>query len=460
MHSDAAPKLTFDRGTIVVRSSATFDPSGLPGVVWDHRIGGWRAPAHRLREIRSQLDGLPLSAPAVAAPGSASSRWRPIDLRPYQKTALAAWAMNGHRGIVVLPTGAGKTRVALAAAALRNVRTLCLVPTRVLLGQWVAQIRAVYDGDVGIYGDGDRVLKDITVATYASAWRHMGEIGQRFDTLIVDEAHHFGDAAQDEILEMSTAPWRLGLTATPSNDPAVLERASELIGPIVHSQKISDLSGTFLADFESYVWLLPLAPNERAAYDRDMQAFHRFSRLVKERILNPSWVDILREAKKSPQGQAAMAGYRRARALVALTEGKTQALVELLCRHHARSKVLIFTADTTTAYRLSRYLLVPALTADIKRAERDRVIDSFRKGDLPIVVSCRVLNEGVDVPDADVAVILGGTAGDREHVQRVGRVLRPSEGKVAAVYELVADDTFEVRQANRRREALGEPRCS
>src|SRR5690606_39101851 len=137
---------------------------------------------------------------------------------------------NEHRGIVVLPTGAGKTRLALAAAALKDARTLCLVPTRVLLGQWIAQIREVYDGDIGVFGDGERVLHEVTVATFASAWRRMGEIGQRFDMLVVDEAHHFGDAAQDEILEMSTAPWRLGLTATPAYDPDVLERVRELIG--------------------------------------------------------------------------------------------------------------------------------------------------------------------------------------------------------------------------------------
>lgn len=453
MQISAKPKLAFDRGTIVMRAPVDMDPALLPGVVWDDRIGGWRAPAHRWAEIRARLDEL-TARPCAETRTQTTSGWREVGLRPYQKAALAAWALNGHRGIVVLPTGAGKTRVALAAAALRGARTLCLVPTRVLLGQWVAQLREVYDGPIGVFGDGDKILHDVTVSTYASAWRHMEAIGQRFDTLVVDEAHHFGDAAQDEILEMSTAPWRLGLTATPVSDPDVTARVCDLIGPVVHSQKIADLAGTFLAAFESYVWLLPLTPRERTVYERDMLAFHRFSRTVRERVLSPTWLDLVREAKKSPQGQAAMAGYRRARALVALTEGKTQALVELLSRQHGRSKILIFTADTTTAYRLSRFLLVPALTAGIKRGERDRVVAAFREGELPIVISCRVLNEGVDVPDADIAVIVGGTAGDREHVQRVGRVLRPTEGKVATVYELVADDTFEVKQASRRREAL------
>lgn len=91
------------------------------------------------------------------------------------------------------------------------------------------------------------------------------------------------------------------------------------------------------------------------------------------------------------------------------------------------------------------FFLVPALTADIKRTERARVIEAFRKCELPVLVSCRVLNEGVDVPDADVAIILGGTAWDREHIQRVGRVLRPAEGNVGVVYCLLKRGSLGLR---------------
>lgn len=458
MNHDPTSPLRFDRGTILVRSSGGLEPALLPGVVWDHRVGAWRAPAHRLHDIQrvlAEADSTQKAAITLSSSqlGSPSGKWKPIDLRSYQQAALAAWATNGHRGIVVLPTGAGKTRLALAAAAMLQERTLILVPTRVLLGQWVAQIRDFYDGRIGVLGDGDHTIEDVTVSTFASGWRYMTEIGQRFETLILDEAHHFGDAVQDEALEMCTARWRLGLTATPSGDDGVTGRLSELVGPVVFQLSVADLAGTFLAPLESFCWLLPLTTSERLAYGRDMQAFHRFSLALRETILNPTWMDLVRIAAKSPEGRAAMTGYRRAHAMVSLTEGKTSALIQLLTRH-AGSRILVFTADTTTAYRLSRFLLVPALTADIKRAERDAVIGEFRRAALPVLISCRVLNEGVDIPDAEIAIILGGANGDREHVQRVGRVLRPADGKVARVYELVAEDTFEVRQARRRNEAL------
>ena len=94
------------------------------------------------------------------------------------------------------------------------------------------------------------------------------------------------------------------------------------------------------------------------------------------------------------------------------------------------------------------------LTCDIGRRERDAVSSASAQGALRALVSARVLNEGIDVPDAEVAVIVGGALGEREHVQRVGRLLRPGEGKRAIVYELVTRDTIEVGQARRRRKGL------
>jgi superfamily II DNA or RNA helicase len=118
------------------------------------------------------------------------------------------------------------------------------------------------------------------------------------------------------------------------------------------------------------------------------------------------------------------------------------------------SKTLIFTPDTSVAYRISRQFLIPTITSDIKKTEREEVLDRFRRGVIRRLVSCRVLNEGIDVPDAETAIILGGNQGEREHIQRIGRCLRPGVGKLAKVYELVAKNTIEVRHWQRRTETL------
>ncbi len=86
-----------------------------------------------------------------------------------------------------------------------GVSTLCLVPTRILIEQWQKEIKKFYSGKIGIYGDGQKELAPITISTFESAYRNMNQIGNRFDLLIIDEVHHFGNGIRDELLEMSTA---------------------------------------------------------------------------------------------------------------------------------------------------------------------------------------------------------------------------------------------------------------
>lgn len=167
-----------------------------------------------------------------------------------------------------------------------------------------------------------------------------------------------------------------------------------------------------------------------------------------------SWQDFVRFAGRTPNGRHALSAWRQARKLLALTDAKRDALRSLL-RHHRDNRVLVFTADNEAAYEIAREHLIMPITCDIGRKERDEVLARFCSGELHALVSARVLNEGLDVPDADVAIVVGSSLGEREHVQRVGRLLRPGDGKHALVYELVSRQTSEVRQARRRRAALG-----
>jgi superfamily II DNA or RNA helicase len=161
----------------------------------------------------------------------------------------------------------------------------------------------------------------------------------------------------------------------------------------------------------------------------------------------------MRAAARTAEGRHALGAWREARRLLALTDAKRRTLRALLARHRD-ARVLVFTADNASAYAIAREHLIMPLTCDVGRPERDAVLDAFRQGRLRALVSSRVLNEGLDVPDADVGVVIGGALGEREHVQRVGRLLRPSPGKRALVYELVTRHTIEVRQAWRRRQGL------
>ncbi|MEO8182225.1 MAG: DEAD/DEAH box helicase family protein [Deltaproteobacteria bacterium] len=454
--SDGRPaRLSFDRGTLLIDGIDTDTAEQLPGVIWDPRVSSFRAPARKYKDIERALEqaGKPFIDLVLQPPQQLASTWGSIDLRPYQQAALTAWELAGGNGIVVLPTGSGKTRVAAAALARLELPALCLVPTRVLLWQWVTEIGQWYQGSIGCIGDGQRRLEPITVCTFESALRHGARFGAAFGAVIVDEAHHFGAGAQDEALEMLTAKFRLGLTATLPTDGAQAARLSELLGPVVYRLGIDDLAGTYLASYDLVVLEVYLELDERERYEREVEAFRTFNRAFRRVAPGARWAELVRAAMRSRAGRQALAAWRESQRIQAFPSAKRRYLSELLTRHR-ESRVLVFTPNNETAYAVAREHLLMPLTCDIGRAERDAALELFRRGMLRALVSSRVLNEGLDVPDADVAIIVGGALGEREHVQRVGRLLRPRPGKRATVYELVTAGTSEVRLATKRRKGL------
>jgi superfamily II DNA or RNA helicase len=243
------------------------------------------------------------------------------------------------------------------------------------------------------------------------------------------------------------------LTATPPRDATHAPRLAELIGPTVYELAIGDLTGGFLANYDTVVLHLDLTKAERTRYVPLSQAFTTTLAALFRTVPRATWPDVVRVAARTTEGRRALAAWREARQLLALTDAKRRALQALLARHRD-ARVLVFTADNASAYAIAREHLIMPLTCDIGRSERDTVLDAFREGRLRALVSSRVLNEGLDVPDADVGVVVGGALGEREHVQRVGRLLRPSPGKRALVYELITRQTIEVSQAWRRRQSL------
>lgn len=426
------------------------DPKQLLGATWDDDLAAWRLPAERLSDVRGRLSAKGVRFTDDITPSDITGRWVLPELRWYQRDALGAWRDSGDRGVIVLPTGAGKTLVALAAIAELRVGTMILVPTRILLDQWAGALEAAWPDPIGRLGDGDHRPAQITVATYASAVTWAPRLGDRFGLVIVDEAHHVGAWCPAEILEMLVAPARLGLTATPPDGPALWQLARR-IGPTVYSLGVDALRGTALADYTHETIEVELDPVERNAYKRFRGEFSAFYARAQRGHRLP-WRQFVIEAQRSLAGRDALAAWRASRALLAYPAAKRARLRALLQRHSGE-RVLIFTADNATAYAIARELLVVPITCDIGRTERVEMLDRFRTGACSVLVSSQVLDEGFDVPDAEVAIIVGGTSSQRRHAQRIGRVLRPRPGKRAYIYELAVNDSAEVRQVKRRRGA-------
>src|SRR5882672_5836854 len=130
-------RLLFDHGTLILVEPPDLRSEAIPGLLWDPRVGLWRATAFRYTEVLAALRRrrFPIKDEVPPADRPRPEPFRPIELRPYQQAAALAWEQAGQRGVIVLPTGSGKTRVATAVLAASGVRAMCLVPTRALLQQ-------------------------------------------------------------------------------------------------------------------------------------------------------------------------------------------------------------------------------------------------------------------------------------------------------------------------------------
>ncbi len=447
-------ELRFWAGTLEVRGEPE-ETAALPdgALQWDERAACLRAPAAAYADVVRHLvrGKIPYTDAARAyaeVPGTIRVHREP---RPYQAEALAAWKRAHGRGVVVLPTGAGKTHVAVMAIADKKRATLVVAPTLDLVRQWYDLLGASFGGAIGLVGGGSHEVRDLTVTTYDSAHLHMEHFGARFGLVVFDECHHLPSGAYSAAARACLAPFRLGLTATPERADGRDDYAS-LVGPIVYRKEIVELSGEFLADYETERVEVDLTEDERTEYEEERGLYRDFVAMNHIRMASPTgWSEFVMLSSRSAAGRRAMKAYRRQREVAFAASAKLRYLEHLLSRH-ASDRAILFTQDNATAYDVSRRFLVPCITHQTKVKERSAILKGLADGTYGAVVTSKVLNEGVDVPDANVAIILSGSGSVREHVQRLGRVLRAKEGKRAVLYELVTRDTIETYTSERRRE--------
>ncbi len=446
--------LVFAQGTVELIGLAPSDPPLHAALRFDARSGSFRAPAHRYADIVRALMKAKVSyedrarAYVVLESGARVHR----EPRPYQTEAHAAWSAARGRGVVVLPTGAGKTHVAIMAIDEKRRSALVVAPTLDLVRQWYDLLGATFGEPIGLVGGGSHEVHPITVTTYDSAHLHMEHFGAKFGLVVFDECHHLPGLAYATAARACLAPYRLGLTATPERTDGRDLVLDDLVGPIVYRKDIVELSGEYLSDYETEHVEVELSPEERAEYDSERAIYVAFIRKSGIRMGSPTgWSDFIMLSSRSADGRRAMAAYRRQRE-IAFTAPAKLAFLEHLLHLHSDGRAIVFTQDNATAYLVSRRFLLPCITHQTKIKERSAILKGLSDGTFTAVVTSKVLNEGVDVPEANVAIVLSGSGSVREHVQRLGRVLRKQENKRAVLYELVTRATTESNTSERRRE--------
>lgn len=450
--------LSFENGTLRVDSDRE-----LPYAETDPRSKTRRAPAYRYAAIRDYLEENDISYEDCVLDGeSVPALASDYELREYQAEALTAWRDGDHVdhsgsqqlprwGVLELPTGSGKTVIGLKAMEALAVPTLVVVPTIDLLTQWRSELETEFDVPVGQLGGGEQRLEPLTVATYDSAYLRADDIGDRFGFVVFDEVHHLGGEGYREIARLLAAPARMGLTATFERPDGAHEVVADLVGSKVYDLQVDDLAGDHLAPYDVKRLEVELTPDERAVYEEHQETFTDY--LARSNIQLRSGNDYQKLVKRSgsdPEAREALLAKQRAREVMMNSDAKVETLATLLDRHRG-DRVIVFTAHNDLVYRISERFLLPAITHRTGTAERRDLLERFRDGEYSRIVTSNVLDEGVDVPDANVAILLSGSGSEREFVQRLGRILRPkADGGRALLYEVVSAETAEERVANRR----------
>lgn len=374
-----------------------------------------------------------------------------VSLRPYQEDALSKWIENNHRGIIALPTGAGKSLIAIAAIVKTAVRTLIVAYTKEQVFQWqnfLLKYTTIPPSMIGLFYGEEKRLAPITITTYQSGFRNINTLSPYFTMLVVDEVHHLPADKFKYIALHSLATFRMGLSATPIREDGKHEELFPLLGGIVYYKPPSELvEEGFLAPYRIVTVKVKLTPQERALYE---ELKKRYRALVDGK----KFQEVLEAARQGDmRAVEALRVHSNMKMLLARSSAKIEKAVELALEEFKKgNKVIVFTQYVDQAKEISSRLNGLLLTGEIPEAERKKVLETFKRSEQSILVVTTVGDEGLDIPDANVGIIVSGTGSRRQFVQRLGRLLRPkSRGVYAVLYEIVLEKTPEEYQAKKRK---------
>ncbi len=356
-----------------------------------------------------------------------------FELYDFQEEAYNKWLQAEEFGTIVIPTGGGKTYVALQSIMEKPVNTMICVITEQLMNQWgrmLEELCGIPSSEIGYYFARKHEIKPITIGMYHSlAANIVKEEGRRlresFDRVIFDEGHHVAAKTFKNVAFNLQSQSRMCLSATPErwdgNENLIYFASGAkcyfINYPSLVEQKI-------VAPLEKFTCIVPLTKEEKRA----MESVEKRVKIRRDTYLR---------------------FYHQKARIDLQAKNKLPALIEILNRHRGE-KCFIFTrylwhVDMISQYLRRRGIDHRVLTGATPEKERRDFFQEFRKGTTKIIVTTTVLDEGVDVPDASVSIIMGGSGQPRQMIQRTGRVCRYEEDKTAFIYEVIADHELERR---------------
>ena len=382
-------------------------------------------------------------------------------LREWQKDALKAWNENGSKGIVEAVTGAGKTLLAIAAIAQElqyGGKTAVIVPSIELQEQWLSQLKHHFpSASIGALGNGSKNFlsnHDIIVAIVNTASTYtLGLEDSESGLLIADECHHLAAPIFRNALELVFES-RLGITATRERPDGAHADLEEYFGDVVYSIGYREaITKKYIAGVDVLQLAVRLSGEEQETYDElseriSVNQFKLCKRFNLSTDPYPRFMEAVQEIASvgDTENKQVARGYISAiskrKSLLAETPKKFE-VVKLLSSALENSNGTIFFSETINAAESIEAVLrdngveAATLSSKMTKKERSQVLKDFEDGAIKAISVVKVIDQGVDVPEADLAVIISASKTKRQMIQRMGRVLRPKADGRNAVFVLV-----------------------
>ena len=475
------------------RNVAVSDTSALNSFMYRHSADfEWRPGpgVSRLWYLRGGSGDVTFGVPGFPVSGATGQRspmlLEPLDLYPWQRRALGAWRKLGSRGVVEAVTGAGKTRLALQAileAATEGRKAAIIVPTIELVRQWNRELathviprtpRELRIGRLGAGSGDDLSACDILVSTAASAAKWQMLRGGDSGLLVADECHHYGADVWSAGLEEGFHQ-RLGLTATyEREDDGIEMQLDPYFGGVCYSVGYEEaLRDDVIAPFRIAFVGARFSPEEYLAYEEADAKARKYRHL-----LIADWgltaepfgvfmreVQQLRHANVTEGSKLAgfyLSAFTRRRKLLAESAAKLDVVASLSPAVDAAQRTIVFAQTVAAANHAITRLRAhghagAVIEASLDAEERRDTFAAFERGDYAVVAAPKLLDEGVDVPAADLAIILATSRSRRQLIQRMGRVIRKKvDGRPARVVILYVQDTAEDPETGAHQDFLEE----
>jgi len=374
-----------------------------------------------------------------------------ITLRKFQQEAYDAWLANGCVGVLKAVTGSGKSYVALKTVEVNPSGVLVIVPTVALLNQWKAHLGKL-GLRCGLVGNGCKEFKNITIAVINSL---RGEDISQFRLIIADELHRYFSNENYKVIKFIANDSAnnkymgsfLGLSATPERADLVnFEQFIQKV-PIIYEHDLEDavLYGS-ICKFEVKREWCCLSDVEQAIYDRA-------SETIKQQLDFYGGFHLAMAVMQRGRARRLSEAINERKQVLANSTAKIQKTAELI--NLLGKKVIVFSEFIDSLELLKKYIkqTIPVCEyhSKMKKKERATQIETFKTTPGAVLLSARALDEGLDIPECDTAIVMSGSSKNRQFVQRLGRILRPGKDKIATSIEIVIKGTIDERWSRTRR---------